>query len=126
MFIEPTLQIVSGAPEERNVCFCRRRHFAPAELLIISRSGSYRHCAALRLGQCLTSINTRRRASEYRLNTRQERKEMRRDGLIRNCNCGLTFAREPTLAHGQVAVHEVVAILLGVQILESQLVTHLM
>src|SRR5438876_12225773 len=49
MFIEPTLQIVSGALKERNVCFCCRRHFAPTELGIILSLASYKHCAALRL-----------------------------------------------------------------------------
>src|SRR5437870_9856468 len=105
MFIEPTIQIVSSAPEERDVCLPRRKHFAPTELGIISCSGSYKHCAALRLGQCLTSINTRRRASEYRLNIRHEGKEVR--GHLLTCSRigSLALARQTPLTHGQIAVH---------------------
>ena len=51
---------------------------------------------------------------------------MRSYGLIRSCTCRLTLAWDSPLANSQVAVHEIVAILLGVRIIESQLVTHLM
>ena len=38
----------------------------------------------------------------------------------------LAFARQTALADSEIAVHEIVAILLGIRITESQLVTHLM
>jgi len=51
---------------------------------------------------------------------------MRGYGLIRSCTYRLTVAWDAPLADSQVAVHEIVAILLGIQIVEAQLVTHLM
>ena len=51
---------------------------------------------------------------------------MRRRVLTRSRIRCLTLARDAALADSQVAVHEIVAILLGVRIVEAQLVTHLM
>src|SRR5260221_13842124 len=56
----------------------------------------------------------------------RELQEMYARTNLGNCVRGLSRSRQATLADGEIAIHQIIAILLGVRVIKSQLVTHLM